>query len=225
MSTSVDLGIGDEASIRVMFDGDRLEFMAEFARNCFQTGPFRSRTGDMNSWQLDCRESIGAGAYAQAIAAELILDAGGILQFVGSGFGAYILLGAILGVHGDGVTGALVRPARKAYGRERLIEGAICPGERVCVVDDILNSGETACRIVRVLRDEGVQNISYVCVFRYRWGTGVARLAQQGVDCRWLAEVVQLKHKSTARPKRRSLVRFWHFLSTQAECVQERFKT
>lgn len=225
MSTSVDLGIGDEAYIRVMFEDERLGFLGEFAGSCFRSGSFRSRTGAVNTWQLDCREKLGEGASAQAIATELIRGARGISQFAGSGFGAYILLGAILGVHGDGVRGALVRPARKAYGRQRLIEGALCPREPVCVVDDILNSGETACRVVDVLRNEGFQNISYVCIFRYRWGAGVARLAQQRVDCRWLAEVTQLKHENTTRPKRLSLGRSWQFLLSQTGCLHRIFKT
>lgn len=225
MSTSVDLGTDNDAFIRVTFLDEHLGFLSEFARSSFRSGEFRSRTGATNNWVLDCREGLSDGTYTRAIASEVVSTAGHIAQFVGTGFGAYLLIGAILGVQGDEVRGALVRPVRKAYGRKQLIEGTLCPDRPVCVVDDVLNSGETACRVVGALRDEGYQDITFICIFRYRWGTGVARLAEQQVECRWLAEVTQLKQTEHSQPVRPAFIRCWQFLLSQRRRLRRLFKT
>jgi orotate phosphoribosyltransferase len=225
LCTSVDLGTGYDTSIRVTYDNERLDFLSDFAGSCFRSGLFRSQTGAANTWVLDCRAGLGEGTYTRAIASELVSGAGDVAQFVGSGFGAYMLIGAILGVHGKDVRGALLRPARKAYGRKQLIEGTLCPHKPVCVVDDVLNSGESACRVVGALRDEGFQNISCACIFRYRWGTGVAQLADRQVECRWLADVTQLKQTEHSRPVSPALIRSWQFLLSQRGRLRRLFRT
>lgn len=212
MSISVDLGNDDERLIRVTVADAHLSFVSRFAKDCYRTGVFRTRKGARNTWQMDCRYGLGSGASTQALAAEIsrAANANGISQFVGTGFGAYLLVGAILGIKGSGVQGALVRPERKRHGCGQIIEGTICSDRPVCVVDDILNSGETACRLVRILRKEGFENISYACIFNFCWGAGVARLAEQGVDCTWLAEVTRRNcPRSPSRTTGRLLFNFW----------------
>ena len=143
---------------------------------------------------MDRRKGLGNGSTTQAIATAMVrvANADGISQFVGTGFGAYLLVGGILGQEGSKARGGLLRPERKRYGCGRIIEGSLSREEPVCIVDDILNSGETACRVVRVLRDEGYDRISHACIFNFQWGNGVHRLAEQRVDCKWLAGVTKL---------------------------------
>ncbi len=135
-----------------------------------------------------------------------------ISQFAGRGFAQYLLVGAILGCGGSSVRGALLRPEIKRHGRQRIIEGDLDPTRPVCVVDDILNSGQSACEAVHVLRKAGFQQLSYQCIFRFAWGDGRTRLERAGVASRWLATVnrdLQGRAPSSSRTTGDSFFQRW----------------
>ncbi|MDD2666339.1 MAG: orotate phosphoribosyltransferase [Methanocellales archaeon] len=49
----------------------------------------------------------------------------------------------------------IVRKQKKGYATKKLIEGEICPGETVIVVEDVITTGSEAVRAVQTLRDHG----------------------------------------------------------------------
>ena len=187
---SINLPDSSDSLIRVMSESPQARFLCEFARRCFFTGRFVTKGRGQNKWILDCRVGLGQGDYAQTLAREIVLQAKarGTLQFAGTGFGSYLLLGAILGVEKQARVG-LLRSNRKSFGRQNLIEGALNTNQPVCVVDDVLNSGRTAGQAVEVLRQEGFDVNHYLCLFRFDWGGGIESLAKDGVECSWLATV------------------------------------
>lgn len=136
-----------------------------------------------------------------AIAHEMVRTAHirGISQFVGAGFDAYLLVGAILGVQRS-CRAALIRQNRKRYGRMRKLEGSITSREPVCLVDDILNSGASAGRAVNLLRQEGFGQIHHLSVFRFMWGAGPTLLAKYDVGCEWLATVSKVEGSRGVSP-------------------------
>jgi orotate phosphoribosyltransferase len=195
LSTSVELGDAVRPAIVVTSEDRRRDFLCEFARRCFSSGDFRTRSGRRNKWLLDCKKGFGDGAATRAIATELVRLASekGLSQFAGSGFGAYVLVGGILAVKGISARGALIRSRAKKYGTERLIEGDLDPSRPVCIVDDILNSGASALDAACKLRDEGYAHLHHMCVFHFEWGQGTRRLNQEGINCDCLATVRQAK--------------------------------
>lgn len=195
MSTSIELGDGIRPDIVVTTDDRRRDFLCEFARRCFSSGDFRTRSGRRNKWLLDCKKGFGDGAATRDIAAELarLAQQKGLFQFVGSGFGAFVLVGGILAIKGSAARGALIRSRAKKYGEERLIEGDLDRSQPVCIVDDILNSGASTIDAVHKLRDLGFDKLHHICVFHFEWGQGADRLSQMGVDCDCLAKVRQAK--------------------------------
>ncbi len=58
----------------------------------------------------------------------------------------------------------IVRKGVKAYGTERRIEGAYAPGQRVCLVEDVVTTGGAAVAAVEALREAGLECRRAVCV-------------------------------------------------------------
>lgn len=196
---SIELSAPRGTVLRIDPYSRQSDFLCELAQRCFFTGTFPTADGGQNRWILDCRHGLAHGAAAQRIACELVERARGVgtLQFAGIGVGAQFLLGAILGVERQARVG-LIRTERKPFGRRNLIEGALDPNQPVCLVDDVLNSGKTACHAVNLMRQERFEVSHCLCIFQYAWGRGVDLLAQSRVGCSSLATVSQIRGEATA---------------------------
>lgn len=106
----------------------------------------------------------------------------GISQVAGFGYGAFPVVCSVLGNTGDGsIKGGFIREQRKTHGRQRRIEGPIHASRSVVLVDDILNSGQSAERAVYVLREEGFRVEGCMTLFNFTWGGGRARLERLGI--------------------------------------------
>ena len=79
----------------------------------------------------------------------------------------------------------IVRKEAKGYGTDNRLEGTFEPGERVCLVEDVVTSGGAAVAAIRALRDAGLECRTAVCVVDREEG-GVDELARHGVRLRAL---------------------------------------
>jgi orotate phosphoribosyltransferase len=77
----------------------------------------------------------------------------------------------------------IVRKEAKDYGTENRLEGVFEPGERVCLVEDVVTSGGAAVSAVEALRAAGLECRTAVCVVDRQEG-GVDELARHGVRLR-----------------------------------------
>jgi orotate phosphoribosyltransferase len=77
----------------------------------------------------------------------------------------------------------IVRKEPKGYGTDNRLEGAFEPGERICLVEDIVTSGGAAVSAVEALRAAGLECRTAVCVVDREEG-GVDELARHGVRLR-----------------------------------------
>jgi orotate phosphoribosyltransferase len=94
-----------------------------------------------------------------------------------------------------------VRKEAKEYGTANRLEGFFEPGERVCLVEDVVTSAGAAIEAVEALREAGLEVGTAVCVVDREEG-GVDALARVGVRLRALfrpAELLELS-KSAAKP-------------------------
>jgi orotate phosphoribosyltransferase len=86
----------------------------------------------------------------------------------------------------------IVRKEAKDYGTANRIEGAFQPGERVCLVEDVVTSGGAAVAAVEALREAGLECRTAVCVVDREEG-GTDELARHGVRLRplfWAGELL-----------------------------------
>jgi orotate phosphoribosyltransferase len=95
----------------------------------------------------------------------------------------------------------IVRKEAKGYGTDNLLEGAFAPGERVCLVEDVVTSGGAAVAAIQALRSAGLECRTAVCVVDREEG-GVDELARHGVRLKALFRAGEFARstKSAAKP-------------------------
>ena len=85
----------------------------------------------------------------------------------------------------SGLPFLIVRKEAKDYGTSKRLEGVFEPGERVCLIEDVVTTGGAALEAVQALRDAGLQVSSAICVVDREEG-GVDELARHAVRLRSL---------------------------------------
>jgi orotate phosphoribosyltransferase len=85
----------------------------------------------------------------------------------------------------SGLPFLIVRKETKGHGTANRLEGAYEPGERVCVVEDVVTSGGAALSAVQALREAGLSCGTAVCVVDREEG-GADELARHAVRLRRL---------------------------------------
>jgi orotate phosphoribosyltransferase len=95
----------------------------------------------------------------------------------------------------------IVRKEAKGYGTENRLEGAFEPGERVCLIEDVITSGGAAVAAIEALREAGLECRTAVCVVDREEG-GVDELARHGVRLRPLFRAGDFakSEKTAAKP-------------------------
>jgi orotate phosphoribosyltransferase len=101
----------------------------------------------------------------------------------------------------SGLPFLIVRKQAKDYGTANRVEGAFEPGERVCLVEDVVTSGGAAIEAVDALRAAGLECGTAVCVVDREEG-GADALARHAVRLRPLFRAADLLEgaKSAANP-------------------------
>jgi orotate phosphoribosyltransferase len=94
-----------------------------------------------------------------------------------------------------------VRKEAKSYGTAKRLEGGFEPGERVCLVEDVVTSGGAAIDSVKALREAGLECGTAVCVVDREEG-GADALARHAVRLRPLFRASELLEgaKTAANP-------------------------
>jgi orotate phosphoribosyltransferase len=95
----------------------------------------------------------------------------------------------------------IVRKEAKGYGTDNRIEGVFEPGERICLVEDVVTSGGAAVSAVQALREAGLECKTAVCVVDREEG-GVDELARHGVRLRPLFRAGDLLETAKSPAKR-----------------------
>jgi orotate phosphoribosyltransferase len=95
----------------------------------------------------------------------------------------------------------IVRKEAKDYGTGNRLEGSFEPGDRVCLVEDVVTSGGAAVSALQALRDAGLECRTAVCVVDREEG-GMDELARHGVRLWPLFRTNELvgDAKSAAKP-------------------------
>jgi orotate phosphoribosyltransferase len=89
----------------------------------------------------------------------------------------------------------IVRGAVKKHGTGNRIEGVFEPGERVCLIEDIVTAGGAALEAVEVLREAGLVVSTVVCVVDRDEG-GADALARAAVRLRPLLHASEVRSDS-----------------------------
>jgi orotate phosphoribosyltransferase len=148
-------------------------------------GDFLLRSGRRSSYYLDkyrfsTRPDLLA-VLGEAIAATVAEHEPDAVRLAAPELGA-VPLAAAASLE-SGLPFVIVRAKPKEYGTANRIEGVFEPGERVCLVEDVVTAGGAALEAVEALREAGLQVSTVVCVVDREEG-GADALARAAVRLR-----------------------------------------
>ena len=181
----------------------RDELAAALREHAYLEGDFLLRSGRRSSYYLDkyrfeTRPDLLAvlGDYIAAAVAEHEPEA---VRIASPELGAVVLAAAAS--LSSGLPFLIVRNKAKEYGTANRLEGVFEPGERVCLVEDVVTSGGAAVEALEALREAGLECRIAVCVVDREEG-GVDALARHGARLVPLFRAVDLlsAQKTAAKP-------------------------
>jgi orotate phosphoribosyltransferase len=179
------------------------ELRGAIVEHAYLEGDFQLRSGRRSRYYLDKYRFETRPELLEALGAR-IADAAGeaepaATRLAGPELGAVALVAAA-SLHAR-LPFVIVRKEEKEYGTARRLEGEYAPGERVCLVEDVVTSGGAALNAVEALRKAGLECRTAVCVVDRQEG-GAEALARHAVDLRALftAEELRAAPESAAKP-------------------------
>ena len=178
----------------------RTELGAALADHAYLEGDLVLRSGRRSQYYLDkyrfetVPELLGPlGELIAETAREHEPDA---VRLAGPELGAVALAAAAS--MSSGLPFLIVRKEAKEYGTANRLEGVFEPGERVCLVEDVVTSGGAVVAALDAVREAGLECRIAVCVLDREEG-GADAPARQGVNPRNPTERVQIP--ATTVPK------------------------
>jgi orotate phosphoribosyltransferase len=181
----------------------RDELAAALREHAYLEGDFLLRSGRRSSYYLDKYRFetrpdllVVLGDYIAAAVAEHEPEA---VRIASPELGAVVLAAAAS--LSSGLPFLIVRNKAKEYGTANRLEGVFEPGERVCLVEDVVTSGGAAVEALEALREAGLECRIAVCVVDREEG-GVDALARRGARLVPLFRAVDLlsAQKTAAKP-------------------------
>jgi orotate phosphoribosyltransferase len=160
----------------------REELATALREHAYLEGDFVLRSGRRSSYYLDkyrfeTRPDLLA-ALGEHIAATVAEHEPEAVRLAGPELGAVALAAAAS--LSSGLPFLIVRKQAKDYGTANRLEGVFEPGERICLVEDVVTSAGAAIEALDALRDAGLECRIAVCVVDREEG-GVDALARRGV--------------------------------------------
>ena len=161
---------------------DRAELGRRLLDRAYLEGDFVLRSGRRSRYYLDkyrfeTDPELLAGL-GREIAALQRLHAPRAELLAGPELGAVPL--AAVASMASGLPFVIVRKAAKDYGTANRLEGVYEPGQRVCVVEDVVTSGGALLDAVAALREADLDVCAAICVVDREEGGGAA-IAAAGV--------------------------------------------
>ena len=179
------------------------ELRAALREHAYLEGDFVLRSGRRSTYYLDkyrfeTRPEL-LEALGERIAAAVHEFEPEAVRLVGPELGAVALAAAAS--LSSRLPFLIVRKEAKGHGTDNRLEGAFEPGERVCLVEDVVTSGGAAVAAVKALREAGLECRTAVCVVDREEG-GADALARHAVRLRPLFRARELlaAQKSAANP-------------------------
>ena len=134
-----------------------------FAYNYRPDRPFTLSSGAISPEYLDCRAALSVPLVLNQVceALGMLLDprarAVGGLTMGADPLAVGMSLKSL--DRKDTVSWFSVRKAPKAHGQVRLIEGSVGPGDKVCVLEDVVTSGDSTIKAIRACKSTGLEVI------------------------------------------------------------------
>jgi orotate phosphoribosyltransferase len=144
----------------------REELVARIREHAYLEGDFVLRSGRRSSYYLDKYRFMTLpdllGPLGDRLVAAVAEHEPEAVRLAAPELGA-VALAAAASLSG-GLPFLIVRKETKQYGTGNRLEGAFEPGERVCLIEDVITSGGAAVSALEALREAGLDCRTVVCV-------------------------------------------------------------
>lgn len=74
-----------------------------------------------------------------------------------------------------------VRDKAKGHGKENLIEGAIHPGQKTVVIEDLISTGGSSLKVAQAVNAAGAQALAVIGIFTYQFDKAAQAFNEAGV--------------------------------------------
>jgi orotate phosphoribosyltransferase len=181
----------------------REELVARLREHAYLEGDFVLRSGRRSSYYLDKYRFMTLpdllGPLGDRLAAAVAEHEPETVRLAAPELGA-VALAAAASLSG-GLPFLIVRKETKQYGTGNRLEGVFEPGERVCLVEDVITSGGAAVSALEALREAGLECRTVVCVVDREEG-GADSLARRAARlfALFTAEELAEAPKTAAKP-------------------------
>jgi len=174
------------ARLPASFHADREELLRIMRKQAIlyqsPTQPVLSRDGSTARWILNSLQ-VTLSQRGAELAGRCVLHL--LQRFEGRqiatlGLTAVPILNSVIMQSQGRYHGLLIRHERKKHGSLKLIEGAIDPSEPTILIDDSISSGLSMQRACDTLREHGIRVEGAICLVRFGWYGGFARLQEDG---------------------------------------------
>jgi orotate phosphoribosyltransferase len=183
----------------------------------FQWSPtpvFTLASGAKSDVYVDCRIALSYPEARRAVG-ELMLKraAGGAGAGAGAGAPPSAVGGLLIGAFpiaiavsdaahrrdGTLIRVFVVRKEPKQHGLKKLVEGAVQPGDRALIVDDVVTSGGSTIEAIRRSREFGLEVTRAVAIIDREEQEGRAKIEAEGVSFDALCTLQDLRRAAGAR--------------------------
>jgi orotate phosphoribosyltransferase/AMMECR1 domain-containing protein len=174
------------ARLPASFHADREELLRIMRKEAIlyrsDTQPVLSRDGTSARWMLNSLQ-VTLTPRGTELAGRCVLHL--LKRFEGRqiatlGLTAVPILNSVLMQSKGRYHGLLIRHERKKHGSLKLVEGPIDRSEPTILIDDSISSGLSMERARDTLRDHGIRVEGAICLVRFGWYGGFARLQEEG---------------------------------------------
>lgn len=85
-----------------------------------------------------------------------------------------------------------VRDKAKGHGKENLIEGAIQPGQKAIVIEDLISTGGSSLKVALAVNDSGAHALGVLGIFSYQFEKAAEAFGSAGVPFETLTNYTTL---------------------------------
>jgi orotate phosphoribosyltransferase len=81
-----------------------------------------------------------------------------------------------------------VRDKPKGHGKENMIEGALKPGQKVVVIEDLISTGGSSLKVGLAVNEAGGQTLAVLAIFTYQFEKAAEVFAAAGIPVQTLTD-------------------------------------
>jgi orotate phosphoribosyltransferase len=85
-----------------------------------------------------------------------------------------------------------IRDKAKGHGKENLIEGAVKPGQKAVVIEDLISTGGSSLKAALAVNDAGAESLGVLAIFSYQLNKATEAFEAAGIPLQTLTNYTKL---------------------------------